>query len=74
MTIENLTFQVKETERRTTDMFTLVSLLCKNPRSVEMFSSFGNGNQDMPSFTGGTNYCSSSFSQNGTKEITETKD
>jgi hypothetical protein len=72
--IKLLEFQNKELEKRTTDMFTLVSLLVKNPRAIEVMNKSVNGTNDAFDNLGCRQTLYSGSSEYGTRELTESKD
>jgi hypothetical protein len=73
--ITQKTFENKELEKRSNDLFTLVSLLVKNPRAIEILTSASFGNQETSDGQyGGIRQFSNSKTTNGTKETTETKE
>jgi len=73
-TEDELRFQLKEVEKRTVDMFALVSLLVKNPRAIEFMTSSSNGNEERFDQDGGTRILQNNRTITGTKEATFTKE
>lgn len=71
---DELRFQLKEVEKRTTDMFTLVSLLVKNPRVIEFMSSNSTEQHDRLDQYGSPHPMYGNTTVNGTKETEFTKD
>jgi len=75
LTEDELHFQLKEVEKRTGDMLTLVSLLVKNPRAIELLSSTSYGQQNELDQYGGMHQARNTNNTIiGTKEVSFTKE